>query len=278
MSSGNIAFTRPNLKFLYSRHGLVFPWGSRPKDHYPGKELYVIPLRAAEPLPDYMELLDDLRLPKTRICDLLVAIWVLNKGKLAPPTTPPIVPASLADPPMPGQPSVPSNPVPPATAPIQIAPEVLAAEVASLTPEQIKLMLQTLSASNALPPASNVLPPAPVTQQSHISPPHNPLSASSPQSWQGFATGYPGTYGSPHMQQPHQPGSYSQVPYNRYDQGRGRYDHGGRDWNNDNRSRGRGRGRGRDYDDHRKPMDSGWDRPRHRGGWDGPSRGQGGWA
>ncbi|KAJ7504346.1 hypothetical protein B0H11DRAFT_1905589 [Mycena galericulata] len=67
------------------RHGLVFPWGTRPKDFHPGKELYIIPLLSSDALPDYMELLDNLHLPKTRTTNYLIGIWVLNKGKLAPP-------------------------------------------------------------------------------------------------------------------------------------------------------------------------------------------------
>ena len=55
------------LACLSSRHGLVFPWGNRPKEHHPGRELYIIPLLSSDPVPDYMELLDDLRLPKIRL-------------------------------------------------------------------------------------------------------------------------------------------------------------------------------------------------------------------
>jgi len=259
------------------RHGLIFPWGSRPKDHYPGRELYIIPLRATEPLPDYMELLDELRLPKKRTSDLLVGIWVLNKGKLAPPATPLVpqappvtAPATVSASQLP----VPPNTVPPATAPLQIAPDVLAAEVASLTPEQIDLMLRTLSGTNGIPPtAPTVLP-----QQNHLSPPHGPLSTSPPQIWQGNTAGYHGSYGSQHMQQSPPRGSYSQpqLPFNRYDQGRDDYDHSGRGWHGDNRGRSRGRGRG--YGDQRKPLDSGWASSRNRGSWDGPSRGRGGWT
>jgi hypothetical protein len=222
-----------------------------------------------------MELLDELCLPKKRISNVLVGIWVLNKGKLAPPPNPPVAPtvpaAVLALPATPsGQASVPLSAVPPAAiTPLHIAPEVLAAEMASLTPQQIQLMLRTLSATNALPPP-------PVSQQSHM-PPHHSLSASPPQSWQPNMIGYPGTYGSPHVPQPHPQASYAQVPQNRYDQGRGSYDRGdrgGRGWNGDTRGRGRGRG----YDDQRKPLDSGWGGSRNRGSWDGPSGGRRGWS
>ncbi|KAE9397073.1 hypothetical protein BT96DRAFT_88937 [Gymnopus androsaceus JB14] len=105
------------------RHGLVFPWGSRPKDYHPGKELYIIPLLASDPLPDYIELLDDLRLPKLRTTNHLLGIWILNKGKLASPPVP--VPASIrhnpsvrspapvpTPPPLPPLPTLPVLPAP----------------------------------------------------------------------------------------------------------------------------------------------------------------------
>ncbi|KAF7985144.1 hypothetical protein HWV62_7704 [Athelia sp. TMB] len=150
-----------------SRHGLIFPWGQRPKDIYPGRELYIIPILASEPLPDYMELLDELRLPSTRTSDYLVGIWVLNKGKLAPPPQPLAgqSPAPVTAPTASQSPPVQPFGAPPPTAPLVIAPEVLAAEVASLTPEQIQLMLQTLAGNPAFAPAT--APPAPP-------PPHMP--------------------------------------------------------------------------------------------------------
>ncbi|KAJ2930852.1 hypothetical protein H1R20_g6255, partial [Candolleomyces eurysporus] len=87
------------------RHGLVFPWGSRHKDHHPGRELYIIPLHAKEPLPEYLELLDSLKLPKDRTRDYMIGIWILNKGKLAPPPPPP-VPVAVT-------PTLPLQPTPP---------------------------------------------------------------------------------------------------------------------------------------------------------------------
>ncbi|KAI0350712.1 hypothetical protein OH77DRAFT_1412629 [Trametes cingulata] len=74
------------------RHGLIFPWGHNPKSSSPGRELYVVPLLSSDPIPEYMELLDQLQLPQSRSVDYLVGIWVLTKGKLAPP------PASAAPP------------------------------------------------------------------------------------------------------------------------------------------------------------------------------------
>lgn len=166
----------------YSRHGLIFPWGSRPKEHHPGRELYIIPLRATQPLPDYIELLDNLKLPPVRKADYLVGIWILNKGKLAPPPTfPPVTvpalpahlsipsfnaatvpPTTATTPPVPPPPILPNLP--------PIAPAALAAEVASLTPEQIQNVLKALAGATPLIPSA---PPAQVPQQFRP-PPQNP--------------------------------------------------------------------------------------------------------
>ncbi|KAJ7180665.1 hypothetical protein C8R46DRAFT_1070186 [Mycena filopes] len=281
------------------RHGLVFPWGSRPKDHNPGKELYIIPLLSSDALPDYMELLDNLKLPKVRNTNYLIGIWVLNKGKLAPPPPPPApvaVPAAPAPPPaampqftMPAiPPAGPGMPVPQLT----FEPSVLAAEVAALTPEQVRLMLQSLTATtlNAIPGAA-----APLGPQPQVPPPphqtwghpgmHGPPMGGYPQQQQQHGMGHhppPQQHGSPYghhggqqqQQQPYDRRDYNHDPhYNAggYDRG------GGRDgWNNRGRGRGRGRdgpgggGGGGDRDRDRggppaAPIDSGWPRRRDNG-------------
>ncbi|KAJ7043631.1 hypothetical protein C8F04DRAFT_1366635 [Mycena alexandri] len=286
--SGNPGF-QILMDFLIAkgRHGLVFPWGSRPKDHHPGKELYIIPLLSSDTLPDYMELLDNLQLPKVRNTNYLIGIWVLNKGKLAPPLPPP---APVAVPPAPAPsaaipqftmpaipPAAPGMPAPQLT----FEPSVLAAEVAALTPEQVRLMLQSLTATtlNAIPGAAAPLAPQP--------PPPAPQQAWGHPGVHGPQMGYPqhGQHGmGHHASQQHglgQPyGRGGQQPYDRRDYNNdphmhpGGYDHGGgRDgWNN--RGRGRGRGRGGPGGDRgggdrggppTAPIDSGWPRRRDNG-------------
>ncbi|KAH8992741.1 hypothetical protein EDB83DRAFT_2478433 [Lactarius deliciosus] len=97
MSDADMAVLQTLKTFLINkdRHGLIFPWGSRGREW--GRELYVVPLPSSHPLPDYIELLDDMRLPRTRSADCLVGIWVLNRGRLtAPPPPPqPLAPASI---------------------------------------------------------------------------------------------------------------------------------------------------------------------------------------
>ncbi|KIM44727.1 hypothetical protein M413DRAFT_9028 [Hebeloma cylindrosporum] len=196
-----------NFLISKSRHGLVFPWGSRPKEYHPGRELYMIPLLQSEPLPEFIQLLDELKLPETRSRDYLIGIWILNKGKLAPlpgaPTqssTPPIAnqPPQPAQPPQPppltqtpplNVPYNPSPPVPqllpkgipslpPAIPGLPIAPAALAAEVASLTPEQLQEVLRTLASTTqiALPPPPQPQPalPQPPPFLQNRPPPHMP--------------------------------------------------------------------------------------------------------
>ncbi|KAJ6610202.1 hypothetical protein B0H10DRAFT_2061219, partial [Mycena sp. CBHHK59/15] len=212
--SGSVGFQiLTDFLIAKGRHGLVFPWGSRPKDFHPGKEF--------DSVPDYMELLDNLHLPKIRNTNYLIGIWVLNKGKLAPPPPPPVpsVVPQFNVPTLP--PAVPGMPV----MSLNFEPSVLAAEVAALTPEQVRLMLQSLTATtlNAIP-------------QQHVPP-----------------------YG---QQPPYDRRDYNHDPHHPpgpgYDRGGGR-DQG---WNSRGRNRGRGRGGGGGGGSDMRPIDSGWPRRR----------------
>ncbi|KAI0705185.1 transcription factor S-II, central domain-containing protein, partial [Cytidiella melzeri] len=292
-------------KYLISknRHGLVFPWGNRPKEHHPGRELYIVPLVASEPLPEFLELLDEVKLPQTRHTDYMVGIWVLNKGKLAPPlqaVPPPPPPSAMSLPPVPLPPisavstsAVPLQPPPPPPPPPLLPPaaaltslipplsqlppnvsaEALAAEVASLTPEQIQLMLQTLAASN-VHPAPAISPPLtlpPVTAAAAQSqpwvatnspPPLPPYPPYGPPPPLGHPSAPPYTlppsqdrYDFEH-DRPMYPSYQAGHPYDSYhdrggyrggrgSHGRNRDRGGGQERQRDSGWRGRGRGRGR---------------------------------
>lgn len=299
------------------RHGLVFPWGSRPKDHHPGRELYIIPLHANEPLPEYLELLDSLKLPKDRTRDYMVGIWILNKGKLAPPPIPP-APVAVGTPTLPLHPTPPNPllqngprpppgiptftpPIPslaapgplalpilgssavtpphvPSISPPAPAPAVdlnaLAAEVATLTPEQIQNVVRTLQMSGAAIPSVlqaqvHAAPPPSALPPSHL-PPSYPFIASAPppQSWQTPTPSYPPAYPPAYPPPLHgQPSHHEPLPP------RGRNDdyydgppqHGDRDGYGQaggSRGKGRGRGHGRNSNAPNRPVDSGWPRKR----------------
>ncbi|KAL1733912.1 hypothetical protein EV714DRAFT_203389 [Schizophyllum commune] len=278
-----------------SRHGLVFPWGQRPKEHHPGRELYIIPLHAHEPLPEFMELMDDLKLPKDRTRDYLVGIYVLIRGKLVPPPQAPQqiqapapqlqqqLPFHTPTPPFGSTPTptsqmyappppVPAQPTPPLSLPnlSNIRPEALAAEVASLTPEQIQAMLQTLQGTALLQAAQPQPQPIPLPLPAWNAPP--PPGGYPPPAAGGY-TPPPGGY-PPHGAPPY-PGQppYGAPPYNPdYDGYRGGGDRGGWNKRGGNRGRGRGRGgRGRDGERFNK-ADNGWGRGGRggggqRGGW-----------
>ncbi|KAI9431373.1 hypothetical protein H4582DRAFT_1858968 [Lactarius indigo] len=222
------------------RHGLIFPWGSRGREW--GRELYVVPLPSSHPLPEFIELLDDMRLPRTRSADCLVGIWVLNRGRLVAPPAPapqPLAPAGIA-------PSAPALPPalasalasimpagavfpPNVTAPTQAAfplmggappPSMsaadLAAQVAALSPEQIQAMLVTLQQQPPQPPQH---PPPHPPPPLHIAPPPPPP----------LQPHWPGMPEPPPPQPP-------AVPYGGYE-----YDY---DYDERERDRGRDRERG----------------------------------
>ncbi|EAU90469.1 hypothetical protein CC1G_00853 [Coprinopsis cinerea okayama7 len=313
------------------RHGLIFPWGQRPKEHHPGKELYIIPLKASEPIPEYMELLDNLKIPKERKRNYLIGIWVLNKGKLAPPPppppvaapvsmtlsvahqpTPPTVPAApvnvtatpphippIASPAIPlgsstplGVPPTPVNPILPINGPLPpgVDPVALAAEVASLTPEQLQLLRSLAGSAIPVPsqppqqaPAAVPVPPA--------FPPYPPPPAVPTMppdhlrhTWQGSASPYTppqyqgyGDHGAAnHASQPHRPPPPPHnYPNDRYDahghhQGHGDREHHRGGWRGKNKSRGhwdRNQGhRDQQHRDNYRPVDSGWPRKQHGAG------------
>ena len=301
---------------ISSRHGLIFPWGNRPKEHHPGRELYIVPLLPSEPIPDFIELLDELRLPANRTQSYLIGIWILTRGKLeaaAPPVQPPPEPA----PPLPTgiQPPIPFSqlplplplinpmqaPMPPPTSqPANVNTSALAAEVASLTPEQIQAMLRTLTSTGAVQvPSQPAPPPLPMTSMSHIPP--QPLAQAPPvppASWLGPGPGptpYAPPYPTPSMPPPMPPPMQGPPPppptpsYDsprRYDKEPGRPPFGhdrdrDRDRGDDRGHRGRGRGghgrnrgQGRGQQSERS-RDAGWrGRARTRGQGQSQGRGQ----
>ncbi|KAJ4469523.1 transcription factor S-II, central domain-containing protein [Lentinula aciculospora] len=253
------------------RHGLVFPWGNRPKDHHLGKEMYIIPLLSSHPLPDYVELLDDLCLPAIRTTDYLLGIWILNKGRLAspPPQINPPAPiphmspsASILTPPLTS--TTPMLPIVPISALSPIIPNItgpsarrsidqnaLAAELASLTPEQLAFVTQALANT----PLTSIA--ASATPTSTISSNTGPLSSSRVHMpfTQPWGVQLPLDRDGPSSVPPQPAFSQGDGGSNaRQDQGRGsrgnRESRGGR---------GRGRGRGDNYHMN-SPVDSGWPR------------------
>lgn len=249
-------FREPLLILNPSRHALVFPWGLQPRPNAPGKELYLVPLLQGEPIPEFLELADDHRLPKERDHDLLLGVFVVNKGKLvlAPDAqrTLAAVQAPSAPSPPPGLLTAGPSSIPPPNT--NINQNALAAEVASLTPEQIAIMLRHL---NAMPtPESTMNNPVPLPSTSRPAFPSAPFSSV--------------PYNPPAH---HSPAPYPPPPkdYDILHAHRPSWDYDHEDGRERSRGRGRGRTRGRgrgDYD-RRRTADSGWGR---RGGPHSPPR------
>ncbi|EJD07690.1 uncharacterized protein FOMMEDRAFT_101080 [Fomitiporia mediterranea MF3/22] len=291
------------------RHALVFPWGTQPKPQAPGRELYIIPLLKDQPLPEFIELLDDHCLPKERTSNALLGAFVLNKGKLVaatpPPASVPPVPAPGSVPtPFPSIPNIPFQmpniPIPPTVPashspnphaqPVNIDQAALAAEVASLTQEQISLMIRHLSQSVPLAasmgiagqnpvgtsvPGVTSVPAPPVLPSTYPIPGMPPFPPTFPPAHQQSPQPPSGQHSPPRQYSPpHPPGQYGDYHSDeREDRHRdfGRDGHsgrGGRGWSGDRGRRG-GRGRGkRHYDDKNgrtPPADRGWG-GRGRGG------------
>ncbi|PIL25119.1 transcription factor [Ganoderma sinense ZZ0214-1] len=296
------------------RHGLIFPWGHNPKSSAPGRELYVVPLLSTDPIPEYMELLDQLQLPTERIADYLVGVWVLTKGKLSPPPQPAPVHVSTPQPSvtppslpntdfshlqhanvLPQGPQLTQSQVPlqaqltagGSMSPLSASLSNSTPDFSSLTPEQITLMLQTLSRTSSQSPPTSMPIPGLSSSQQPIA-----LPTAAAQAWNSQVPGpyppppaypqvqqpppYPGN-GSPTSQRP--PGAYGN---DRFNDQRPYQNHP----NNGFEYRGRG-GRGRGAGDRGRGRDQGWQKagfgsrgrggapptgPRNRGG------GGGGWG
>ena len=153
---------------MISRHGLIFPWGSRGREW--GRELYVIPLLSSHTLPEYIELLDELHLPQTRSEDCLVGIWVLNRGRLNALLPPP---PSLS---VPLQPAAPVHPPPHSVHAGQPLPFGLPpGQQASVLPPALASALASIMPAGATLP--NAAPAALAAALSHIpAPPSTPAA------------------------------------------------------------------------------------------------------
>jgi hypothetical protein len=71
--------------FVSRRYGLIFPWGLKPPPSAPGKDMYLITLPAREPFPEFLEILDHVTIPTKRRENMLIGVFILNKGRIAVP-------------------------------------------------------------------------------------------------------------------------------------------------------------------------------------------------
>ncbi|KAG9032082.1 hypothetical protein FRB95_001943 [Tulasnella sp. JGI-2019a] len=184
---------------MKGRYALVFPWANTPPDQIVGKDFYLVPFRPEDPTPEFIELLDDVHLPEQRTGNMLLGVFVLQKGRVAVQTS--------ASPPIPAP-----RPVDPAPSFIPPQPQpVIQSSISSLESlipggltEQHKTLLQSLMSSQAVtsslaqqqiaPSVSH--PPAIIPQQQppfqppYPEPPPSNSIVSPPQSFPGSSTPY----------------------------------------------------------------------------------------
>ncbi|KAG9103641.1 hypothetical protein FRC06_009145 [Ceratobasidium sp. 370] len=177
------------LLIAKDRYGLVFPWGQDPQLSAPGKELYIAPLLPEHPVPEYLQLLDNVKIPERRDSPIFCGIFVLNKGRVttlnplehphhsaisAPSHIHASLPGPVSSVPL-AAPVVPATPValpgiPPVVAPVlasslsNLSESTLATltkDLANLNPTQLELV-RTLLLQQTAAPAAPVAPIAPV--------------------------------------------------------------------------------------------------------------------
>ncbi|CAE6521143.1 unnamed protein product [Rhizoctonia solani] len=177
------------------RYGLVFPWGQDPPLSAPGKELYIAPLLPDHPIPEYLQLLDNVNIPAKRDGPILCGIFVLGKGRVTTldakdiphPTPPP--PASSVPPPA----SIPAISVTPAnsleTPPVlpsvgstlanlsENSLATLSKDLANLTPGQLELVRSLLIQQPTPVVTPPVLPLAPIPPPPPAAIPLQPVSS-----------------------------------------------------------------------------------------------------
>ncbi|CAE6367280.1 unnamed protein product [Rhizoctonia solani] len=185
------------------RYGLVFPWGQDPPLSAPGKELYIAPLLPEHPIPEYLQLLDNVTIPAKRDGPIFCGIFVLSKGRVTTldpkdiphPTpsapVPSVPPPALLPPSSVGRSSSLSE-IPPVlpnvTSTLANLSEnslaTLSKDLANLTPGQLELVRSLLirPAPVAAPPVQSLAPipppPSATTPQPVPArrPPHTPHS------------------------------------------------------------------------------------------------------
>ena len=121
------------------------------------RELYLIPLRPSDPLPEFTDLLDELSVPSNRPTSILLGVFIGDKKQLhAPLQNHPI-------------PSIPSVPTPPPSAPA-LPNAKLQELMASLNPTALQSVLSRSKSPNPPPPPQQhqqQYPPYPPSGQTH---------------------------------------------------------------------------------------------------------------
>ncbi|CAE6428974.1 unnamed protein product [Rhizoctonia solani] len=198
------------------RYGLVFPWGQDPPLSAPGKELYIAPLMPEDPIPEYLQLLDNVNLPSKRDGPIFCGIFVLSKGRVTTldsndisDPAPPALVSSAAPPALIQASSATIAGIPPGL-PI-ISPSLsnlsqdslatLSKDLANLTPSQLELVRSLLipqptpSVAPPVQPLAPIAPPPPAA-------PHPPMPSRRPAQGSGPGASGPLQPGPPPARSP----------------------------------------------------------------------------
>jgi hypothetical protein len=181
-------------KLIVSRHAIYHPYGggSRPVPNHGARELYLVPLRPTDALPDFTDLLDGFSVPTTRATSVLLGVFIGDKKQLHAP---------LQHHPVPPLPSLPTPPPPSAPA---LPNAKLQELMASLNADALQGVISGSRSPNPPPPQPQQYPPYPAydqsqaqqyTPQGYYPPPTNDYGGYNQYPNQG----YPGH--SPHNQQ-----------------------------------------------------------------------------
>ncbi|KAF8596770.1 hypothetical protein BDV93DRAFT_527877 [Ceratobasidium sp. AG-I] len=169
------------LLIAKDRYGLIFPWGQDPALSAPGKELYIAPLLPEHPVPEYLQLLDNVKIPPERDSPIFCGIFVLSKGRvttLNPADPRPVVATPVPAVTIPAPASVNAPEIAPIVAPVlasslsNLSESTLATltkDLANLNPSQLELVRTLL-----LHQSASVAPSVPVPPPSGMNP-HMPM-------------------------------------------------------------------------------------------------------
>ena len=164
----------------HSRHGLVFPWGANPPPSAPGKDLYLLALQASKPLPEFIDLLDHVLIPKQRDENMLLGVFVLSKGKIV---VPPITTTPSSE-------QTAKQPTPPTASSSQQSQQSTPLAPSS----SMASLLSTLGTTNSMPFGMTGTPPAAALLPGMQHPPQPPVGVP--------LNGVPGLYQYPHSSTP----------------------------------------------------------------------------
>lgn len=216
---------------MNSRHAIYHPHGmrsDRPVPNYSARELYLVPLRPTDKLPEFTELLDGFNVPSTRTTSILLGIFIGDKKQLQLPP-----PTSIQAP----------TPTPPAP-------------VVSLPNAKLQELMKSLNPAalaGVLGGSKSPIPPPPSQQQQQTYQPYQPAGYGQQQHYPPQGQGYYPPPQNGYSQYPNQYDGHSpyQQQYGQHGQGSGG---GTPDWQNmpppqnrDNRDRGGQQGWDRRY-------------------------------